>query len=92
MLTVDDLIAFCDLRLEEVQAIAEHEHMPVSMAAVFGQSLLHTEHGTERIRDMLMGAMRLAVRRHDVPQARHLVSTLRHFLHEHPDAAFRQAA
>ena len=36
MLTVDDLIAFCGLKAEEVQAIAEHEHLSAGMAAAFG--------------------------------------------------------
>jgi hypothetical protein len=41
---------------------------------------------------MLMDDIRTAVRRHDVPHARQLVSTLRHFLHEHAEARFRQTA
>jgi hypothetical protein len=41
---------------------------------------------------MFIDDIRAAVRRHDVPHARHLVATLRHFLHEHPDAALRHAA
>src|SRR3712207_918805 len=45
-----------------------------------------------QIRDMLIDDIRVAVRRHDVPHARQLVSTLRHFLHAHPDARIRQAA
>jgi len=49
-------------------------------------------HGPEKIRDILVDEIRVAVRRHNIPQARHLVSTLRHFLHEHPDAAFHRAA
>jgi hypothetical protein len=40
---------------------------------------------------MLMDEVRTAIRQHDVPHARQLVSTLRHFLHEHPDAAFHHA-
>ena len=92
MLSVNDLIAFTDLRLEEVQAIAEHEHMPDSLAAVFGQSLLQTEQGLERIRDMLMNVMRMAVRRHDVAHARCLVSTLRQFLNDHPAARVPRVA
>jgi hypothetical protein len=41
---------------------------------------------------MLMDEMRAAVRQHDAPHARQLVSTLRHFLHEHPNVALGDAA
>ena len=54
--------------------------------------MLHSAHGSEHIRDMFIDDIRAAVRRHDVPHARQLVATLRHFLHEHPDAALRPAA
>ena len=92
MISLEDLVAFSDLRADEVQAIAEHEHMPASMAAAFGRSLMQAEDGPGQIRDILIGAMRTAVRRHDVPQARRMVSTLRGFLHEHPEARYRAAA
>ena len=92
MISLEDLVAFSDLRADEVQAIAEHEHMPASMAAAFGRSLMQAEDGTGQIRDILIGAMRTAVRRRDVPQARRLASTLRGFLHEHPEARTRRAA
>ena len=36
MISLDDLIAFCGLKPEEVQAIAEHEHLSAGMAAAFG--------------------------------------------------------
>ncbi len=92
MISAEDLIAFCDLTPEEVQVVAEHEHVSQAAAAVLGNYLLQSRHGCEQNRDMLMDEIRTAVRRHDVPHARQLVSTLRHFLHEHPNAAFRHAA
>jgi hypothetical protein len=92
MISLHDLIAFSDLKAEEVQAIAEHERLSTGMAAAFGRALLQSEDGPGRIRDMLIGVMRTAVRRRDVRQARHLVSTLRGFLREHPEARSRRAA
>ena len=92
MISLEDLIGFSDLTPEEVRAIAEHEHIADTIAAMLGLSLLQTEHGPKQIRAMLMDDIRTAVRCHDVPHARQLVSTLRHFLHEHPDAGIRQAA
>ena len=92
MISLDDLIAFCGLKPEAVQAIAEHEHLSACMAAAFGRSLLETERGPERIRDMLIAVMRNAVRRRDVTQARQLVSALRAFLDEHPEARLSRMA
>jgi outer membrane PBP1 activator LpoA protein len=92
MISVEDLIAFCDLTPEEVQVVAEHEHVSQATAAVLGNYMLQSQSGCEQSRDMLMDEIRAAIRRHDVPHARQLVSTLRHFLHEHPNAAFRHAA
>ena len=91
MISLEDLIGFCDLTPDEVQVLAEHEHVSQAAAAVLGNHLLQSERGCQRLRDMLRDEIRLAVRQHDVPRARQLVSTLRHFLHEHPDAAFRHA-
>ena len=92
MISLEDVIAFCDLTPDEVQAIAEHEHVADGIAAVLGRCLLQSMHGAAQIKAMLMDDIRTAVRRHDVPHARKLVSTLRHFLHEHPEARFRQVA
>ena len=92
MISLEDLIAFCDLTPDELRVVAEHEHVSRATAAVLGNYLLQSQHGCEQIRDMLVDEIRTAVRRHDVPRAQQLVSTLRHFLHEHPNAAFRHAA
>ena len=92
MISLEDLIGFCDLTPEEIQVVAEHEHVSQAATALLGHYLLQSQRGCEPIRDMLIAEICTAVRQHDVPHARQLVSTLRHFLHEHPNAAFRQAA
>jgi CII-binding regulator of phage lambda lysogenization HflD len=92
MISLEDLIGFCDLTPDEVQVVAEHEHVSPATAAVLGNYLLQSQSGCEQIRAMLMDEIRTAVRQHDVPHARQLVSMLRHFLHEHPNVAFRHAA
>jgi hypothetical protein len=91
MISLEDVIGFCDLTPDEVRVVAEHEHVSEAAAAVLGNQLLRSERGCERLRDMLKDEIRVAVRQHDVPRARRLVSTLRHFLHEHPNAAIRHA-
>ena len=92
MISLEDVIGFCDLTLDEIQVVAAHERVAPAAAAVLGHYLLQSQHGCETIRDMLIAEIRTAVREHDVAHARLLVSTLRHFLSEHPNAAFRQAA
>jgi hypothetical protein len=91
MISVEDLIGFCDLTPDEVEVVAEHEHVSQAAAAVLGNYLLESEPGCEKIRDMLMDEIRTAVQQHDATHARQFVSMLRHFLHEHPNAAFRHA-
>jgi hypothetical protein len=90
MISLDDCIAFSGLTEEEVLAIAEHEHLPEIAAAALAQYLLHQEHGTERIRDMIVDDIRAAQRHHDKARIRTLLHVLHHFLKSHPDASPRQ--
>jgi hypothetical protein len=92
MISLADCMGLCDLSPEEVQAISEHEHVPEIIAATLGSYLLHSEHGPEKVRQIIVDDIRSAVRRHDIPHARQLVSVLRHFLHEHPELRRRSIA
>ena len=92
MITLQDCVGLCDLSPSEVQAIGEHEHLPEMIAASLGNYLLHEAHGPEKVRDMIIDDIRAATRRGDSPHARHLVCVLRHFIHEHPEAAFKNSA
>src|SRR3954451_19938150 len=58
MICLEDLIGFRDLTLDEVHAIAEHEHIADAIAAVLGASILHSTHGPEHIRDMFIDGIR----------------------------------
>ena len=58
MITLEDCVAFCGLTEEEVLAIAEYEHMPEIAAAALAAYLAYQEHGTEEIRDMIIGDIR----------------------------------
>ena len=88
MISLQDCLALCDLTPDEVAAIGEHEHVPEIIATSLGSYLIHRAHGAERVRDMIVEDIRSSVRRHDISHARHLVSVLRTFLHDHP-AAFK---
>ena len=48
MLTVEDCIALCALSEAEVDAIAEHEHVPEIVAAEMAHYLINTADGTPR--------------------------------------------
>jgi hypothetical protein len=92
MISLEDCIGLCDLTPEEVAAIAEHEHVPEIVAASLGSYLLHSDHGPEKIRDMIIDDIRIAVRHHDVAHARQLVGVLRHFFVEHPGLSLKPTA
>ena len=86
MISLEDCIALCGLTEAEVLALAEHEHIPEIAATALGQYLLHEPHGAQKIRDKIRDDLRAAVARGDNAHANVLLSTLRHFLTEHPDA------
>jgi hypothetical protein len=60
MITLEDCVALCGLTEEEVLAIAEHEHMPEIAAAALAAYLSYQEHGTEKIRDVIVDDIRAA--------------------------------
>ncbi|MEZ5890250.1 MAG: hypothetical protein R3D52_08265 [Xanthobacteraceae bacterium] len=87
MISLEDCIAMCGLEPDEVAAICEHEHIGEVPAAALASYLLHQAHGAERIRTMIIEDINEAVDRGEAKHAAELVAVLRHFLHEHPDAA-----
>jgi hypothetical protein len=86
MITLEDCVAFSGLTEEEVLAIAEHEHMPEIAAAALAQYLTYQEHGTEKIRDLIVDDIRASQARNDRQHVRTLLHVLHHFLRTHPEA------
>jgi hypothetical protein len=86
MISLEDCIALCGLTREELDAIAEHEHVPEAAATALACYLLHREHGSEEIRNMIVDDIRAAVRDGRLKHAAELFSALRHFLETHPQA------
>src|SRR5271166_3996293 len=60
MITLEDCVGFCGLTEEEVLAIAEHEHLPQIVATALAQYLLSQEHGSEKVRDIIVDDIRQA--------------------------------
>jgi len=86
MISMDDIIGLTDLDEDEIDAIAEHEHIPEVAAAALGDYLLHQANGASRVHDMIVEDIREALGRNDGPHAASLYVTLRHFIHTHPFA------
>lgn len=86
MLTYEDCVGMCDLTEEEVDAIAEHEHIPNIVAAELGYYLVHEEPGVPKIRRIILDDIEMAEKRGDKEHALVLQLTLRHFVLTHPCA------
>jgi len=62
MITLEDCIGLCGLTEQEVLAIAEHEHLPEIAATALAQYLLSQDHGSEKVRDIIVDDIRQAQR------------------------------
>ncbi len=80
MLTLEDCIALSDLTLEEIDAIAEHEHLPETIAAEFGCYLAHCPDGRRAIRSMIRDDIEAARVRGDLRRSAELKVVLQHFV------------
>lgn len=83
MLTIEDCIALCGLTEEEVDAIAEHEHLPQMLATEMAAYLVETPSGERRIRRMIREDIETAQARGDHAHAAKLKLVLRHFVEQH---------
>jgi hypothetical protein len=87
MISFEDCAAMCGLDLDEIGAIAEHEHLPELAAAALGNYLLHKAGGETEIRRMLVDDIRTALAEGRLEHASELLMALRHFMSCHPGAA-----
>lgn len=80
MLTLEDCIALSDLTEEEIDAIAEHEHLPEIVAAEFGCYLVHLPGGQQAICAIIHDDIAAARARRDYLHSAKLKLVLRHFI------------
>jgi hypothetical protein len=92
MLTLEDCIALSELSEAEIDAIAEHEHVPEIIAAEIGNYLVHTAKGRREIRDIIHDDIANARARGDHRHAAVLKLVLKRFVDEHRNGAERGAA
>ncbi len=85
VLTLKDCIELCDLTEEEVEAIAEHEHIPTIVAAELGNYLVHSPEGVPMIRRFIVDDTKAAEARGDFRRVTVLKLVLWHFIQTHPD-------
>jgi len=86
MIALEDCIALCGLTEVEVQALAEHEHVPMIVAAALGQHLLQQPGGCRRIGAMIADDVNWAAARGDRRHAEELKAALQNFVTTHPEA------
>lgn len=84
MLSYEDCVAFSKLTPEEIEAIAEHEHIPQIVAAEYGNYLMSCPDGTKRVRRIILDDIAAAQKRGDGVHAIALKLVLAKFIEEHP--------
>ena len=87
MLTIEDCIALSELTEEEIDAIAEHEHVPEMVAVEMGNYLIHSPGGEKRIKRIIVEDIAAARRRGDLVHAAKLKLVLKHFVEHHASQA-----
>ena len=92
MLTYDDCVALCELTEEEIASIAEHEHLPMIVAAELGNYLIHSADGALRVKRIILDDLQAASRTGDVRHALTLKLVLRHFVERHPECRSQRPA
>lgn len=84
MLSMQDVLDYCDLDPGEIEAIAEHEHIPMTLAAEMSEVLLCTPEGVCRLHTMIVENMQHAMDSGHFEHVRELMQTYEHLQRTHP--------
>ena len=84
MLSIQDVIDYCDLDRGEIEAISEHEHIPVTVAAEMSEVLLCTPDGVCRLHSMIIENMQHALDSGHFQHVKDLAETYDHLQRTHP--------
>ncbi|MBS1160687.1 MAG: hypothetical protein H6R15_3106 [Proteobacteria bacterium] len=84
MLSMQDVLDYCDLDTGEIEAIAEHEHIPVTVAAELSEVLLCSPEGVCRLHSMIIENMAHALECGRYDRAQDLSKTYQHLQRTHP--------
>ena len=84
MLALNDFIGCSNLYECEVEAIAEHEHVPLPVAVVIGEMLLTSPEGVCELHRMVAEDIQHAVDEGDLPKAVKFAETYSFVTQKHP--------
>jgi hypothetical protein len=84
MLTLADCVAFCGLSEDELQLVADHEHLPLVVAAELAADLLKTAKGTYLIRSYMLDQLAKAAANGEQQEAKRLDRIISKFVAGHP--------
>lgn len=84
MLSIQDVLDYCDLDRGEIEAIAEHEHIPITVAAEMGDVLLCSSDGVCRLHSMIIENMQHAFDAGHYQHVQDLAQTYQHLQRTHP--------
>jgi len=82
MLTYKECLDLCGLEPEEIEAIAEHEHVDPMVAAAMGNYLI-THDGEDKIRKIILDDIEHAEKKGDTQHKEVLQRVLNHFIAKH---------
>ena len=85
MISLRDCMEYLHLTPEEVEAIAEHEHVPPIIAAELAAYLIDDGAGERRLKRMILDDILHAADRGDVLRVEQLTTVLKHFIATHPE-------
>ena len=84
MLSMQDVLDYCDLDRGEIEAIAEHEHIPMTIAAEMSEVLLCTPEGVYQLHAMIIENMQHALEGGHNEKVLDLMHTYEHLQRTHP--------
>ena len=84
MLSYQDCVELSDLTEEEIEAIAQHEHLPEMAALELGSYLVHTDQGIPMIKRIILEDIEEERRRGHNDKVLKLKLVLKHFVDTHP--------
>lgn len=90
MLTYEECLALCDLNDDEIDAIAEHEHIEPMIALALGKYMVE-HNASDQIKQYILDDIEMARRQGNSEKMALLTKTLCHFVATHPDCCQSQA-
>ena len=85
MITLQDCIAYLHLTEDEVDAIAEHEHVSSIVATELASYLVESPQGERMIKRMIIDDIMHATGAGNDLRVQHLTDVLKHFVATHPE-------